>query len=186
MVHRCQWCLSESIYTDYHDKEWGVPVYDTEGLFELLLLEGMQAGLSWITVLRRRGAMKAAFFDFDMGTLARLSEQQINDLLQDSRIIRNRSKVLAVRKNAQASLNLLERGSFSEYLWQFTDGVVVQNRWKDLSEIPTQTPQSQAMAKSLKKAGFNFVGPTICYAFMQAVGMVNDHVIGCFRHLELS
>lgn len=183
---RCDWCLSDPLYIDYHDNEWGVPQRDSQKLFEFLLLEGMQAGLSWITILKRRCGIKAAFFDFDMNKLASLSDTQIDDLLQDKRIIRNRLKVLAARKNAQASLNLLNKCDFSEFLWQFTDGYPVNNQWAKLSFIPNETEQSKAMSRALKQAGFSFVGPTICYAFMQAVGMVNDHVVDCFRHQQLA
>lgn len=183
---RCDWCLSDPLYIDYHDNEWGVPQRDSQILFEFLLLEGMQAGLSWITILKRRSGIKAAFFDFDMNKLASLSDTKIDELLQDKRIIRNRLKVLAARKNAQASLNLLNKCDFSEFLWQFSDGYPVNNQWDKLSHIPNETEQSRAMSQALKQAGFSFVGPTICYAFMQAVGMVNDHLVECFRHQQLA
>lgn len=181
--NRCEWCGDDPLYVQYHDAEWGVPVYDDRKLFEFLLLEGAQAGLSWITILRKRAHYRQAFDDFDPDKIARYDEAKLADLLQNPGIVRNRLKVETAVKNARAYLDIQQtEGSFSRFLWQFVDGQPLQNRWLALNEIPAATAVSQTMSKTLKKRGFNFVGPTICYAFMQAVGMVNDHVITCFRH----
>lgn len=183
---RCNWCGDDPLYQRYHDEEWGVPVYTDETLFEFLLLEGAQAGLSWITVLRKRENYRAAFDNFDAHKMARYSSKKHAQLLQNTGIIRNKLKVAGFTKNAQAYLRILEeQGSFSDFIWQFTGGKIIQNKWSTLADVPTSTAGAEAMSKALKKAGFTFVGPTICYAFMQAVGMVNDHVTTCFRHKEL-
>ena len=182
---RCGWCGDDELYVRYHDTEWGVPLKDDRALFEFLVLEGAQAGLAWITVLRRREGYRAAFDGFDPGKVARYSDAKVQHLLEDSRIIRNRLKVQSARRNAQAFLAVQEEwGSFSDYIWNFVDGQPVQNRWRSLAEIPASTPLSDTISKDLKKRGFNFVGTTIVYAHMQATGMVNDHVVTCFRHEE--
>lgn len=184
-MKRCDWCLSDPLYIDYHDKEWGVPQFEDNVLFEFLCLEGMQAGLSWITVLRKRESMRRAFKDFDPHQLAKLSEQDMQAHLQNPALIRNRLKIAALKKNAVAYLKVKEQQSFSDYLWQFTDGKTIHNRWKTLADVPANTATSDVMAKTLKKAGFSFVGSTICYALMQATGMVNDHLVDCHRYREL-
>ncbi|MCB0334603.1 MAG: DNA-3-methyladenine glycosylase I [Bdellovibrionales bacterium] len=183
---RCEWCLSSEIYESYHDNEWGVPVHDDQRLFEMLCLEGAQAGLSWITVLKKREGYRKAFKDFDPERCARLQDTTLEKLRNFDGIIRNRLKIESVRKNAHAFLNVQEEyGSFDSYLWDFVDETPIQNRWKSLKEIPAETELSKRLSKDLKKRGFTFVGSTICYAFMQAVGMVNDHTASCFRYLEL-
>lgn len=182
---RCSWCGSDPLYMEYHDSEWGVPVFDQQQLFELLILEGAQAGLSWITVLRKRENYRLAFDGFDPQKIARYTEAKKAKLLVNEGIIRNRLKIDSVIKNAKAFLAMQQAGeNFSEYLWSFVGGTAKQNRWKHLSEVATSTPESDAMSKALKQKGFNFVGSTICYAFMQASGMVNDHVTDCYRHKE--
>ncbi|MEA2560629.1 MAG: DNA-3-methyladenine glycosylase [Acidobacteriota bacterium] len=181
-VTRCWWAGDDPLYVAYHDEEWGVPVHDDRRLFEMLILEGAQAGLSWITILRRREGYRRAFDGFDPERIARYGEARKAALLQDEGIIRNRAKVDAAVRNAQA---FLEIESFDRFLWDFVGGKPKQNRWKERGEIPPETPESKAMSKELKRRGFNFVGPTICYAFMQAVGMVNDHLTGCFRHRQV-
>jgi len=183
---RCSWCGDDPLYVKYHDEEWGVPVYDDQLLFAKLILDGAQAGLSWITILRKRQNYWAAFDRFDPEKIARYDEAKITELLQNPGIIRNRQKVHAAVKNARAYLEIMEtEGSFSDFLWQFVDGRPMQNEWQTMAEIPAVTPESEAMSKALKKRGFNFVGPTIVYAFMQAVGMTNDHVVDCFRHEQI-
>lgn len=170
----------------YHDREWGVPVHDERTLFEFLILEGAQAGLSWETILKKRDAYRAAYEGFDPATVATYGEAEKARLLADAGIVRNRLKIEASVKNAQAFLAVQsEFGSFDAYLWRFVDGRPIQNRWKSLAEIPARTADSDALSRDLLKRGFKFVGSTICYAFMQAVGMVNDHEVGCFRHAEL-
>ena len=182
---RCSWCGEDPLYQHYHDTEWGVPTFDDPTLFEFLILEGAQAGLSWITVLRKRENYRKAFNGFDPHKMARYSNKKIEKLLADPGIIRNRLKVESAVKNAKAFLTIQEQyGSFSEYIWQFVDGKAIQNKRKSLKDIPASTAQSDAMSKSLKKAGFNFVGSTICYAYMQSMGMVNDHVLDCYRYKE--
>ncbi|TDX99337.1 DNA-3-methyladenine glycosylase I [Thiohalophilus thiocyanatoxydans] len=186
MVKRCGWAGPDQIYLDYHDHEWGVPVYDDRLLFEFLILEGAQAGLSWITVLKKREAYRAAFHNFDAEKIARFSRTQIEQLLKNSAIIRNRLKIESTISNAWAFLELREQqGRFSDYLWQFVDGQPIQNHWQDDSHVPASTGISEAMSRDLKQRGFRFVGPTICYAYMQAVGMVNDHITSCYRHNEV-
>lgn len=183
---RCAWCGSDPLYVQYHDEEWGVPVYDDQLLFAKLVLDGAQAGLSWITILRKRENYWQAFDQFDPEKIARYDEAKIAELLQNPGIVRNRLKVRSAVKNAQGYLAIQEQyGSFSDFLWQFVEGRPIQNAWQSLSEIPAETAESQAMSKALKKQGFSFVGPTIVYAFMQAVGMVNDHVVDCFRYEQV-
>jgi len=180
---RCAWAGDDPLYIAYHDEEWGVPCHDERKLFEMLCLEGAQAGLSWITILRKRENYRVAFDDFDVEAVAAYDEEQIAALLQNPGIVRNKLKVNAFVRNAQAFLRVQEEfGSFDAYIWRFVDGEPIVNRFTSLSEIPAQTERSQAMSKDMKKRGFTFVGPTICYAFMQATGMVNDHVVDCFRY----
>ncbi|MGM8226985.1 DNA-3-methyladenine glycosylase I [Cellvibrio sp. ARAG 10.3] len=182
---RCGWCGTDELYCQYHDEEWGVPVYDDQKMFEFLILEGAQAGLSWITVLRKREAYRKAFDHFDPVKIARYSEAKKAKLLLNPGIIRNRLKIESVVRNARAFLDLQEQGeSFSDFLWQFVDGKPKQNRRRTLADIPASTPESDAMSKALKKRGFNFVGTTICYAHMQATGMVNDHLMSCHRYKD--
>jgi DNA-3-methyladenine glycosylase I len=179
---RCGWATSDPVYLAYHDEEWGVPVHDDRRLFEMLILEGAQAGLSWITILKRREGYRRAFEGFDPERIARYGKRDVTRLLKDPGIIRNRAKVEATIKNAQAYLALVEEaGSLDRFLWQFMGGKPKVNRWKTLKEIPAETPESKALSKELKRRGFGFVGSTICYAFMQAVGMVDDHVLSCFK-----
>ena len=179
---RCGWATSDPLYLAYHDEEWGVPVHDDRRLFEMLILEGAQAGLSWLTILKRREGYRRAFHEFDPEKIARFGEKDVARLLTDPGIIRNRAKVEATIKNAQAYLNLVEEtGTLDAFLWQFVGGKPKVNRWKTLKEIQPETPESKAMSKELKRRGFGFVGSTICYAFMQAVGMVDDHVATCFK-----
>lgn len=178
---RCGWVSDDPLYIDYHDHEWGVPTYDDRELFELLILEGNQAGLSWITVLKKRARYRQVFENFDAQKIACFSDDKIQELLQDPGIIRNRLKVNAAIQNAKSYLKIIsELGSFSDYVWQFVDGEPIQNHWKKHSEVPASTKISDLMAKDLKKRGFKFVGTTICYAYMQAAGLVNDHIVDCF------
>jgi len=184
-LKRCEWCRGNELYQDYHDHEWGIPVRDDRLLFELLILEGAQAGLSWLTVLQRRESYRAAFDNFHAAKIARYEASEKTRLLANPGIIRNRLKVEAAVLNAQAFLAVQkEFGSFSDYLWQFVNHAPLVNRWANLRQVPAETPESKAMSRDLKNRGFRFVGPTICYAFMQAVGMVNDHILECFRHPE--
>jgi DNA-3-methyladenine glycosylase I len=167
----------------YHDLEWGVPLHDDRGLFEFLILEGAQAGLSWSTILSRRPAYREAFHGFDIGWVARLSDRALDRLLENPRLIRNRLKILSARTNAQAALRVIEaNGSLDAYLWSFVDGKPIVNRWTDMAQVPATTKESGRLSRELRRHGFSFVGSTICYAFMQAVGMVNDHLVSCFRH----
>lgn len=183
---RCPWAEQHALEKLYHDKEWGVPLHDDNKLFELLILEGAQAGLSWHTVLSRREEYRKAFKGFDPTKVARFGPNEIAEFLNNPGLIRNRAKLESAVKNAQAFLKIQEEhGSFNKYIWQFVDGKPLQNAWTKLEQVPAQTAQSQAMSKELKKRGFNFVGPTICYAFMQATGMVNDHLTSCFRYDQL-
>ncbi len=180
---RCYWCGTEPIYVEYHDSEWGVPNFDDASLFEFLLLEGAQAGLSWITVLKKREGYRQAFDGFDAEKIARYGQDDVNRLLQNSGIIRNRLKVESAVTNACAFLDIKEcYSSFSDYVWQFVGGLPRQNRFRSLKQVPAMTSVSDAMSKQLKKDGFRFVGSIICYAFMQATGMVNDHLVDCHRH----
>lgn len=179
---RCAWCTDDAVYRRYHDVEWGVPVSDDQKLFGMLQLEGAQAGLSWLTVLRKRARYEEVFRGFEIEACARLTDKRLDRLLEDPGIIRNRLKVYGVRKNARAALQLIEReGSFSGYLWSFVGGEPIVNQPATIKDIPTTSAESDAMSRALKKAGFTFIGSTICYAFMQAVGMVDDHTAGCFR-----
>ncbi len=184
---RCGWPGEDALYQRYHDTEWGVPLHDDRALFEFLILEGAQAGLSWITILRKRENYRAAFDGFDAQRIARYDAGKIASLLQDAGIVRNRLKLAAAVSNAQKFLEVQEEfGSFDSFIWRFVDGLPKQNKWRRLDQIPASTPQSDAMSKELKRRGFKFVGSTICYAHMQATGMVNDHTTDCFRHKELS
>jgi DNA-3-methyladenine glycosylase I len=183
---RCGWAGEDPTYVAYHDTEWGVPIYDDQKLFEFLVLEGAQAGLSWITILRKRDAYRKAFANFDPEKVARFNAKKVEALMQDAGIVRNRLKIESAIKNARAFLKLQEeRGSFSDYQWGFVDGKPLQNRPASLKEVPARTPISDALSKDLKRRGFNFVGSTIMYAHMQAVGMVNDHIDACFRRVPV-
>lgn len=182
---RCDWCGSDPIYVDYHDTEWGVPLWDSRDLFEKLILDGAQAGLSWITILKKREGYREAFDDFDPEKMARYSDEKIERLMQNSGIVRNRLKLNSARQNARAFLQIMDGSqTFATWLWSFVEGQPKQNGWRHMQELPSKTPEAEAMSKALKKAGFNFVGPTIVYAFMQAVGMVNDHLVACHRHRD--
>ena len=186
MTYRCAWCGSDPLYVAYHDDEWGVPVHDDRRLFEMLVLEGAQAGLSWLTILRKRENYRQAFHGFDPERVAAYSAADIQRLLGDAGIVRNRLKIESALQNARGVLNIIkEAGSFSSFLWRYVDNIPRQNAWTSLSELPARTEQSDTMSRDLKKLGFNFVGSTICYAFMQAVGMVNDHLVDCFRYAEV-
>jgi DNA-3-methyladenine glycosylase I len=185
-VQRCWWCGDDELYRQYHDHEWGVPVHDERELFEFLCLEGAQAGLSWITILRKREHYRLVFDNFDADKIARYADDKIAALLQDPGIVRNKLKVNGFVKNARACLLLREQGlTLNDYLWGFVDGQPLQHERRSMSDVPATTPISDAMAKDLKKRGFTFVGSTICYAFMQAAGLVNDHLTDCFRHRQL-
>lgn len=184
---RCPWPGTDPLYLDYHDREWGAPLRDDRALFELLLLEGFQAGLSWLTILKRRESMRRAFQGFDPATLAAYGDADFQRLLADPGIIRNRLKVHGAAKNARAYLTILEKeGSFSDYLWSFVDHRPVVNAWERMQDVPAKTPLSDEMSRALKVRGFTFVGSTIIYAFMQASGLVNDHLTGCFRYAQLT
>ncbi len=184
---RCSWCGDDSLYVRYHDFEWGLPLHDDRRLFEFLVLEGAQAGLSWITILRKRENYRRAFDDFDPRKIAGYGEKKIEGLLADSGIIRNRLKIASAVRNARAFMQIQQEfESFDAYLWRFVDGRPKQNRWQTLKEIPAATNESKALSKDLIRRGCSFVGPSICYAFMQAVGMVNDHVVDCFRHAHIA
>lgn len=180
--NRCGWCLSSDLYKEYHDQEWGVPVYDDQKLFEFLILETFQAGLSWITILKKRENFRSAFDDFDYQKVAQYPENKIQELMQDAGIIRNQLKIRAAVSNAVAFMKVQEEfGSFSQYIWGFTDGKPIDNKRQSLKEVPATSPLSDAISKDLKKRGFKFVGSTVVYAHMQATGMVNDHVEDCWR-----
>lgn len=186
MTNRCGWSISDPLMIDYHDNEWGVPVHDDIKHFEMIVLDGAQAGLSWQTVLKKREAYREAFDNFDFRKVARYDDKKIKELLNNPGIIRNRLKVSSAIKNANAFLEIRkEFGTFDKYIWQFVDHSTIHNTWKSLKELPAKTSESDMMSKDMKKRGFNFVGSTICYAYMQAAGMVNDHTVGCFRHKEL-
>ncbi|WP_028388996.1 DNA-3-methyladenine glycosylase I [Legionella fairfieldensis] len=185
-MQRCAWCTKEPLYITYHDEEWGVPVKDPQQLFEMLILESMQAGLSWLTVLRKREAMREAFFNFSAEKLALMTDTDLAQLLNNEKIIRNRLKIKAVQTNAKSFLHVAARENITDYFWQFTRNQVVQNNPRVLADIPSVSPASITMAKQLKKDGFAFMGPTTCYALMQATGMVNDHLQSCFRHSQLA
>jgi len=183
---RCTWPGTDTDYVAYHDDEWGVPEYDDQALFEKLTLDGFQAGLSWITILRKRDSFRRAFDDFNVEKIARYRPAKVERLLQDAGIVRHRGKIEATISNAQAYLDIMSGTStFSDYLWDFFDGVPLQNDWTSMKEVPGQTPLSQIISKDLKSRGFKFCGPTIVYAFAQAVGMVNDHTTDCFRHKQV-
>ncbi|MCU0770643.1 MAG: DNA-3-methyladenine glycosylase I [Verrucomicrobia bacterium] len=185
-MNRCEWCASHPLYIAYHDEEWGVPEHDDQKLFEKIILDGAQAGLSWLTILKKREGYRRAFDGFEAEKIARYSDRKMAALLADPGIVRNRLKVNAAVTNARAYLKLREdRGRFDRHLWQFVEGRTIQNRWRSLQELPARTAQSDAMSQDLQRRGFKFVGSTICYAFMQAVGMVNDHVVTCHRHQAL-
>ena len=180
---RCSWAGSEPLYIAYHDEEWGVPLRDDRALFEMLILEGAQAGLSWITILKKRENYRAAFDGFDPAVVAGYGADKTAALLADPGIVRNRAKIAATIDNAKGWLEIMEKdGSFSDFVWSFVEGQPIVNRWQSLSEVPAETAESKALSKALKSRGFRFVGPTICYAFMQAAGLVNDHTLDCFRH----
>lgn len=186
MVTRCGWGLGDPLYMEYHDREWGVPVHDDNKLFEFLILEGAQAGLSWITILKKRENYRQAFDNFIPSIVAGYGPKKVEELLKNPGIIRNRLKIESAIKNARAFLEVQrEFGSFDKYIWQFTGGMPKKNAWKELGEVPAVTEESYKMSRDLRKRGFNFIGSTICYSFMQAVGMVNDHVTECFRYDEV-
>ena len=186
MKTRCEWAGSDPLYLDYHDKEWGIPEHNDQKLFEMLILEGAQAGLSWITILRKRENYRKAFDNFDPKRIAAYNKTKIQELLNNEGIVRNKLKVNAAVKNAGGFLEIQKEFSdFDTYIWQFIGGKPRKNAFKHLKDLPAKTPESEAMSQDLLKRGFKFVGPTICYAFMQAVGMVNDHVVGCFRYDEV-
>jgi len=183
---RCTWCLGHDIYVDYHDEEWGVPVHDDRELLKMLCLEGAQAGLNWLTVLKKREGYRKLFDNFEAKKIVKYSDKKLAKILQDPSIVRNRLKVASVVKNAKGFLQIQEEfGSFDEYIWQFVEGKTIKNKFKKMEEVPAKTKESEAMSKALKKRGFSFVGPTICYAFMQACGMVNDHTTDCFRYKQV-
>lgn len=185
-MNRCKWCGNDPLYIAYHDDEWGVPVHDDRLLFEFLILEGAQAGLSWLTILKKRENYRKVFDFFDYQIVANYNEEDIARLLSDPGIVRNRLKIESAIKNAQGVIKIQEEfGSLDAYLWRFVDGKPKHNRWRSVAELPVKTELAEMMSKDLKKRGFNFVGPTICYAFMQAIGMVNDHTTDCFRHVEI-
>lgn len=185
-LHRCAWCGTDPLYVAYHDEEWGVPEYDARALWEKLVLDGMQAGLAWITILRKREGIRDAFHGFDPEVVARYEDADVERLLADPRIIRSRAKINAAIKGARIWLDMRDSGEdFSGWLWSFVGGAPIQNAWSDSAARPAATPESEAMAKALKRRGFTFCGPVIVYAFMQAVGMVNDHGVECFRHRQV-
>jgi len=184
--HKCDWCVGNSLYEAYHDEEWGVPVYDDDMLFEFLILETFQAGLSWITILRKRENFRKAFDEFNYKKIANYNQNKIDELLVDSGIIRNKLKIKATISNAQAFIKIQQDfGSFSDYIWKFTEGKPIKNKFNSLSEVPANTSLSDSISKDLKKRGFKFVGSTVVYAHMQATGMVNDHLVSCFRYNEV-
>ncbi len=186
MKKRCKWCGTDPLYVAYHDDEWGVPVHDDQLLFEFLILEGAQAGLSWLTILKKRQNYRKAFDEFDIHRVANYTEADVERLLVDAGIVRNRLKIASAIKNARGVIGIQQEfGSFDAYLWDYVGGTPLQNAWKSMAALPANTDISDRMSKDLKKRGFNFVGTTICYAFMQATGMVNDHETGCFRHAEV-
>jgi DNA-3-methyladenine glycosylase I len=183
---RCGWVTNDPVYIEYHDKEWGVPVYDDGKLFEFLLLEFFQAGLSWLTILKKRENFRKAFDDFDYQKIARYDDKKVQQLLNDKGIIRNKLKINAAINNAAGFMEVQEEfGTFSKYIWRFVDGKPIQNSYKSLEEVPANTPLSDTISKDMKKRGFKFVGTTVIYAHMQATGMVNDHTLDCFRHKEV-
>lgn len=186
MKKRCSWCGEDSLYIDYHDSEWGVPVHDDTQLFEMLVLEGAQAGLSWITILKKREQYRQAFDFFDFRKIANYTDADVKRLLNNSGIVRNHMKINSAIKNGRAILQVIDEfGSFSSYLWRYVNGKPIQNNLRSRSDMIAHSAVSIALSKDLKKRGFSFVGPTICYAFMQSIGMVNDHVVECYRHAEV-
>jgi len=186
MKARCEWCGNDPLSVAYHDDEWGLPVHDERRLFEMLILEGAQAGLSWITILKKREHYRKAFHEFDCEKIAAYTSRDMKRLLEDPGIVRNRLKIQSAIDNARCALAIKDEfGSLDSFLWKYVDGVPLQNKWNRMVDIPAQTTQSEAMSKDLKRRGFNFVGATICYSFMQAVGMVNDHTTDCFRSVEI-
>jgi DNA-3-methyladenine glycosylase I len=186
MLERCAWAGSDPLYVAYHDREWGVPVHDDRLMFEFLILEGAQAGLSWATILKKRENYRAAFDNFNPVLVAQYDENKVAELLDDAGIVRNRLKIASAIQNARAFLAVQEEfGSFDAYIWRFVGGAPIRNAWRSMAEIPAKTPESDALSKDLVSRGFKFVGSTICYAHMQAVGMVNDHLVGCFRYFEV-
>lgn len=183
---RCTWCGDDPLYTAYHDKEWGVPVHDDHTLFEMLTLEGAQAGLSWLTILKKRENYRQAFDHFNIDIIARYDQQKIEQLMTNTGIVRNRLKIESAIKNARGVGDIQrEFGSFDTFLWSYVDGISIQNSWQNITHLPAQTELSTRLSKDLKKRGFNFVGPTICYSLMQSIGMVNDHVVDCFCYNKL-
>jgi DNA-3-methyladenine glycosylase I len=183
---RCAWAVTDPLYAPYHDEEWGVPVRDDRLLFEFLVLEGAQAGLSWLTILRKREGYRSAFAGFDVAEVARFGQADVERLLSDPGIVRNRLKVESAITNAREFLRVQQEfGSFADYVWRFVDGETIHNEWRTMAEIPAKTAEAETLSRDLKKRGFRFVGPTICYAHMQATGMVNDHTVDCFRWAEL-
>jgi DNA-3-methyladenine glycosylase I len=186
MKKRCEWCGSDPLYVSYHDAEWGIPVHDDQHLFEMLILEGAQAGLSWLTILKKRENYRTAFDRFHVESVAAYTKRDVQRLLTDPGIVRNRLKIDSAIRNARAVLEIQQAyGSFDVFVWRYVHYAPRQNAWRSLSQLPVRTEQSDMMSKELKKRGFNFVGSTICYAFMQAVGMVNDHMVNCFRYKEI-
>ncbi|GAF04414.1 DNA-3-methyladenine glycosylase I [Saccharicrinis fermentans] len=186
MKKRCSWCEGSDLYRSYHDKEWGMPLHDDDKLFEFLVLESFQAGLSWSTILNKREAFRLAFDDFDAAKIVNYNEEKIFELLNNAHIIRNRLKINATVHNAETYLHIKKKyGSFDKYIWQFTDFKVIKNAWSTEDDIPPTSPVSDKMSKQLKKDGFKFVGTTICYAYLQAIGAVNDHITSCFRYHEV-
>jgi DNA-3-methyladenine glycosylase I len=186
MKKRCEWCGNDPVYSAYHDEEWGVPVHDDGLLFEFLILEGAQAGLSWLTILKKREGYRKAFDRFDIQKVASYSDRDTERLLNDSGIVRNRLKIGSAVKNARSAIAIIDEfGSLDAFLWRYVDGAPIQNEWKTIFDVPAKTVRSDAMSKDLKKRGFSFVGSTICYAFMQATGMVNDHTTDCFRYRQI-
>ena len=185
-MQRCEWCGDDPLYVTYHDEVWGVPVHDDRRLFEFLVLEGAQAGLSWLTILKKQANYRKAFNDFDYARIARYTQRDKTRLLDDAGIVRNRLKIESAIKNARGTLAIIEEyGSLNAFLWRYVDGAPLQNQWKSMQELPAKTDLSDRLSKDLKAHGFNFVGSTICYAFMQAVGMVNDHTTDCYRYREI-
>lgn len=186
MKERCEWVGDDQILIDYHDREWGVPIHDDQRLFEFLVLEGVQAGLSWLTILKKRENYRLAFAGFDPTVIVNYNENKVLELHQNAGIIRNRLKIKAIIANARSFLEVQKHfGSFDKYIWQFVGGTPIYNKWKSISEIPAKSVESESMSRDLQSRGFKFVGPVICYALMQAVGMVNDHTVKCFRYKQL-
>ena len=186
-IHRCPWPSNDPLMIHYHDHEWGVPVHDDKEMFGFIILDGFQAGLSWKTILHKRDNFRKAFDDFDFTKIACYNSKKVESLLQNVGIIRNRLKIESTIRNAQATIDLIEKiGGLSEYIWSFTEGKTIINHWTELGQVPPSSPVSDNMSRELKKKGFNFVGSTICYAFMQAAGLVNDHLVSCFRYKELN